>query len=394
MAITSVRDFFRMEAAGGVVLVIAAALAIWVANSPLATYYQDFLDVRLAVQLGSLKIDKPLLLWINDGLMAVFFLLVGLEIKREFLAGELSRREQAVLPFVAAAGGMVLPAAIYTMINIGDANYLQGWAIPAATDIAFALTVLSLLGSRVPLSLKVFLTAVAIIDDLGAIVIIAVFYSYDLSFLSLALAGLALVGLALLNLFNVNKLAPYLILGVVLWVCVLKSGVHATLAGVALALAIPMREPKAGEGSMLKHCEHGLHPWVAFGILPLFGFANAGVSFEGMGWHNFTNTLTLGIACGLFFGKQLGVFGASWLAVRVGLGSRPEGASWPQIYGLSMVCGIGFTMSLFIGGLAWPHTDYDAGIRLGVIMGSLASTVCGALILLFAPGGRPMPANT
>ncbi len=394
MAITSVRDFFRMEAAGGVVLVIAAALAIWVANSPLATYYQDFLDVRLAVQLGSLKIDKPLLLWINDGLMAVFFLLVGLEIKREFLAGELSRREQAVLPFVAAAGGMLLPAAIYTMINIGDANYLQGWAIPAATDIAFALTVLSLLGSRVPLSLKVFLTAVAIIDDLGAIVIIAVFYSYDLSFLSLALAGLALIGLALLNLFNVNKLAPYLILGVVLWVCVLKSGVHATLAGVALALAIPMREPKAGEGSMLKHCEHGLHPWVAFGILPLFGFANAGVSFEGMGWHNFTNTLTLGIACGLFFGKQLGVFGASWLAVRVGLGSRPEGASWPQIYGLSMVCGIGFTMSLFIGGLAWPHTDYDAGIRLGVIMGSLASTVCGALILLFAPGGRPVPAST
>ena len=388
MAITTIRDFFRMEAAGGVVLVIAAALAIWVANSPAAPYYQELLDVHLAIQAGALKIDKPLLLWINDGLMAVFFLLVGLEIKREFVRGELSRREQAILPFIAAIGGMLLPALIFTGLNLGAPSYLYGWAIPAATDIAFALTVLALLGSRVPLSLKVFLTAVAVIDDLGAIVIIAIFYTYELSLLSLALAGAALVGLVILNLCNVNKLAPYLILGFILWVCVLKSGVHATLAGVALAMAIPVREPKSGEESLLKRCEHGLHPWVAFGILPLFGFANAGVSFADIGWYKLADTLTLGIALGLFVGKQLGVFGATWLTCRAGIASQPEGASWAQVYGVAIICGIGFTMSLFIGGLAWPHTDYDAEVRLGVILGSVASAFIGAMVLLFAPPNR------
>lgn len=388
MPFTAIREFFRMEAAGGIVLVIAAALAIWVANSPLAPYYQQFLEMRLAISVDTFAIDKPLHLWINDGLMAVFFMLVGLEIKREFVTGELSRRDDAVLPFVAAIGGMAAPALIFVALNAGNSQYLYGWAIPAATDIAFALTVLTLLGSRVPLSLKVFLTAVAIIDDLGAIVIIAVFYTYDLSYTSLGLAALALVGLLVLNLCNVTKLAPYLVVGAILWVCVLKSGVHATLAGVALAMAIPLRERSPEEGSLLKHCEHGLHPWVAFAILPLFGFANAGVSFEGMTWAKVFDTLPLGIAVSLFFGKQLGVFGFTWIAAKTGLARRPEGASWPQVYGAAVICGIGFTMSLFIGGLAWDHTDYEAGVRLGVIAGSILSVLWGVIVLMMAPPQR------
>jgi NhaA family Na+:H+ antiporter len=385
MRLAAVREFFEMEAAGGVMLIVAAALAILVANSPLAAHYQAFLDVHLAIRLDSLAIDKPLVLWINDGLMAVFFLLVGLEIKREFIAGELSTRAQAGLPFIAALGGMAVPALIFAAINMHQPANLNGWAIPAATDIAFAISALSLVSSRVPLSLKVLLTAVAIIDDLGSIIIIAVFYTADLSVLSLTLAGLALIGLVLLNVFNVDRLAPYVLLGAVLWVCVLKSGVHATLAGVALAMAIPLRPAVPGGSSMLKRCEHSLHPWVAFGILPLFGFVNAGVSFAGMGWHSLIDPLTLGIAAGLFVGKQIGIFGATWASIRIGLASKPDGATWAQIYGIALLCGIGFTMSLFIGGLAWPHTDYDAQVRLGVIVGSLLSALLGVAWLAALP---------
>ncbi len=385
---TALRDFFKWEAAGGVCLVIAATLAIVLANSPLAPIYLSFLQVDMEVRIATLQIDKPLLLWINDGLMAVFFLLVGLEIKREFLEGELSSRAQAALPAMAALGGMVVPALIFVAINFGRPEYLAGWAIPAATDIAFALGVLSLLGSRVPMSLKVLLTAIAVLDDLGAIVIIAVFYTPDLSVTSLLLAGGALAGLFVLNRFNVQKLAPYVLLGVVLWACVLKSGVHATLAGVALAMAFPITPKKDGGASMLRSAEHGLHPWVAFGVLPLFGFANAGVSFADVGLDSFVDPLKLGIALGLFAGKQIGIFAAFWLMISRGWAKMPEGASWRQLYGLAALCGIGFTMSLFIGGLAWQHEDYADKIRLGVIVGSLASSALGALLLSTAKPRR------
>lgn len=374
-----------MEAAGGIVLVLASALAIGVANSPLAGYYQAFLDVHATVRIGTLvDIDKPLRLWIDDGLMAIFFFLVGLEIKREIKCGQLATREQALLPLIAAAGGIMMPALIYTAINIRSADTLNGWAIPAATDIAFALGVLALLGRRVPLALKVFLTAVAIFDDLGAIIIIAIFYTPYLSWTSLALAAIALTVLAVLNATRVGRLAPYIIVGIILWVCVLKSGVHATLAGVALAMAIPMtgRDPNAKP--LLESCEHGLHPWVAFGVLPIFGFANAGISFADLSWSSFLQPITLGIALGLFAGKQIGVFLACRFAVRSGLARLPEGADWRMMYGVSLLAGIGFTMSLFIGGLAWEHTDYDSQVRLGVIAGSVVSAICGSMLLLWA----------
>ncbi len=377
--------FFRMESAGGIVLVIASVLAIIVANSPLADLYTQVLHTRVGVHVGEWSLDKSLHHWINDGLMVVFFLLVGLEIKREFLIGELSSREQAILPFIAAAGGMLVPGLIFFGINVDRPEYLNGWAIPTATDIAFAIAALSILGKRVPIALKVLLTAIAIIDDLGAIVIIAIFYTHQLSFLSLGLAGLGLVALFLLNTFNVSRLAPYLLVGAFLWLCVLQSGVHATLAGVAVALAIPLRGGAADE-SLLIRCEHGLHPWVAFCILPLFGFANAGLSFSGMGWHSLTDELALGVALGLFVGKQLGVFASTWLAVRSGLARLPQDASWLHIYGMAVLCGIGFTMSLFIGTLAWPHSHYDATVRLAIIVGSLASVVWGTIVV--AAAGR------
>jgi len=337
---------------------------------------------------GPLSLHKPLLLWINDGLMAVFFLLVGLEIKREFLGGHLSDMRSALLPAMAAVGGMVVPALIYVGINWGQGPLLNGWAIPAATDIAFALGILALLGSRAPLALKVLLTAVAVIDDLGAIVIIALFYTAELSVASLVLAGAALAGLVALNLFGVRRLAPYAVLGLVLWVCVLKSGVHATLAGVAVALTIPYKPDTAGR-SPLKELEHDLHKWVAFGVLPIFGFANAGVSFAGMTPASVLKPVTLGIALGLFIGKQIGVFGAAWLTVRFGLARMPEGVSWAQIYAVSLLCGIGFTMSLFIGSLAFenlpPDQALDAPVRLGVLIGSVTSATIGYMILRFLP---------
>lgn len=388
MPLTTLKAFMKMEAAGGVVLIAASAMALVLSNSPALTYYEALLETPVAIVVGPLSLHKPLLLWINDGLMAVFFLLVGLEIKREFLGGHLSDMRSALLPAMAAVGGMVVPALIYVGINWGQGPLLNGWAIPAATDIAFALGILALLGSRAPLALKVLLTAVAVIDDLGAIVIIALFYTAELSVASLVLAGAALAGLVALNLFGVRRLAPYAVLGLVLWVCVLKSGVHATLAGVAVALTIPYKPDTAGR-SPLKELEHDLHKWVAFGVLPIFGFANAGVSFAGMTPASVLKPVTLGIALGLFIGKQIGVFGAAWLTVRFGLARMPEGVSWAQIYAVSLLCGIGFTMSLFIGSLAFenlpPDQALDAPVRLGVLIGSVTSATIGYMILRFLP---------
>ena len=377
-----IREFLRLEAAGGIVLMIAALLALIASNSGLAPYYSLFLDLPVEIRLGVLHIGKPLLLWINDGLMAVFFLLVGLEIKRELKEGELSTLRQALLPAIAAVGGMIFPALIYAAANASDPEALRGWAIPSATDIAFAIGVLSLLGGRIPIGLKVFLLAVAIFDDLGAIVIIALFYTADLSTLSLILAAGVLAIMAALNLAGVTRIAPYALLGIILWVCVLKSGVHATLAGVAVAFAIPMRGPD--DASPLKDLEHVLHPWVAFLVTPLFGFANAGVSFTGVSFASLFEGVALGIGAGLFIGKQIGVLLTVFLCVRLGLARLPEGTNWLSIYGVSLLAGIGFTMSLFIGTLAWDDSTHAAPLRLGVLGGSLLSGIVGYLVLRFA----------
>jgi Na+:H+ antiporter, NhaA family len=373
--------FLHHEAAGGLVLVAAAMLALLVSNSPLSFLYDAFLHMRVGARVGPLTLDKPLLLWINDGLMAIFFFLVGLEIKRELMEGELSTFGHAALPLVAAIGGMAVPAIIYVAINSDDPAALRGWAIPAATDIAFAVGVLALLGSRVPVSLKIFLLALAIIDDLGAIVIIAVFYTDHLSIESLVLAGVGISILLLLNRGGVTRLAPYVLTGIAIWVCVLKSGVHATLAGVVVALAIPLTRKSDGEPSLLEHVEEQLHPWVAFGVLPLFAFANAGVSLGGMSLANLVEPIPLGIAAGLFLGKTIGIFGATWIAVMGGVATRPEGATWPHILGVAMLGGVGFTMSLFIGMLAFSEPEQAAQLRLGVLAGSVISAVAGYLVL-------------
>jgi NhaA family Na+:H+ antiporter len=339
------------------------------------------------VTLGPLGLVKPLLLWINDGLMVVFFFLVGLEIKREILGGELSTPAQAALPGIAAVGGMVFPALVYFLLNREAPEFLGGWAIPAATDIAFALAVLTLLGNRVPASLKIFLLALAIIDDLGAIIIIAIFYTADLSVVSLALAGVGGIGLLVLNRAGVRRITPYVLIGVFIWVCVLKSGVHATLAGVAVAFFVPYRGAGDPEQSPLRRAEHGLHPWVSFGVMPIFAFANAGVSLGDLSLQSLTHSLTLGIALGLFVGKQIGVLLAVLIGVALGLCRRPTGASWLQVYGVALLTGIGFTMSLFIGGLAFPDPALAAEVRLGVLSGSFASAIAGYLLLRLV-GGR------
>jgi NhaA family Na+:H+ antiporter len=378
------REFLRLESAGGILLVAAAGVAILLANSPLRGLYDSLLHVPVTVAVGKLVLDKPLLLWINDGLMAVFFFLVGLEIKREVLEGELSNRDQIVLPVVAAIGGFVVPAGIYVAFNSGDPVAMSGWAIPAATDIAFALGVLSLLSDRVPLSVKVFVTTLAIIDDLMAILVIAVFYSGDLSLEALGLGAVGVAILVALNRAGVTRTAAYGVVGLAIWVCVLKSGVHATLAGVIIALAIPLRAENADGHSPARHLEHSLHPWVAFGILPAFAFANAGVSFEGMGIDSLLEPIPLGISLGLFVGKQLGVFVLVWLLVVLGLAKRPTGASWGMLYGASILTGIGFTMSLFIGTLAFEHDagfNFEAAVRLGVLAGSLLSAVVGYVVM-------------
>ena len=370
----------RHEAAGGVVLLGAALLALALANSPLAWLYDGLLDTPVPLRVGAFGIDKPLLLWINDGLMAIFFFLVGLELKRELLIGDLSPVRRAMLPAVAALGGMAVPALIYAAINAGNPVGLKGWAIPAATDIAFAVGVLALLGPRVPASLKVFLLALAIIDDLGAIIIIALFYAHDLAPAALLLALIGIATLFAMNRAGVRTFAPYVIVGIVMWACVLKSGVHATLAGVALALAIPL--DRDGEGSsMLERAEHAVAPWVHFGVAPIFAFANAGVALAGVTLSTALAPIPLGIAAGLFLGKQLGIFASTWTAVRLGLGDLPTGSSWRQVYGVAILGGIGFTMSLFIGTLAFPDPAYAAPVRVGVLLGSFASAFTGYALL-------------
>ena len=376
--------FFDNPASSGIVLMVAAALALIVANSPLAGAYADGLHAYL----GSLSVQH----WINDGLMAGFFLLVGLEIKREMAEGELSNWASRVLPGCAAIGGMIGPALIYLAINSGQGGHPSGWAIPAATDIAFALGVLSLLGPRVPASLRVFLTALAIIDDLGAVIIIALFYTTSINVLALGGAAAVLVALAALNRFGVVRLWPYLLLGVVLWVLVLQSGVHATLAGVALAMAIPLRGKTEGVNagrSPLHALEHAIQPWVAFVVVPIFGFANAGVSFASMSPGQVLDPVPLGIAAGLLFGKQIGVFGAAALVIRAGWARLPAGASWRQVYGIALLCGIGFTMSLFISPLAFPgEQGLQDEAKLGVLLGSVLSAIAGAIVLRAATANR------
>lgn len=381
--IRTLREFLALESAGGILLALAAAAALALANSPLAFLYDAFLDTPVEVRVASLQIAKPLLLWINDGLMAVFFFLVGLEIKREVLEGELSDRRQIVLPAVAAICGMAAPALIYAMINAGDPIAQAGWAIPAATDIAFALGVLSLLGSRVPAGLKVFLLTVAILDDLGAIVIIALFYSDNLAPASFGIAGAALLALLALNRSGVVRVAPYLFVGMIMWVAVLKSGVHATLAGVALAFFIPLRTGGTEPQSPLRRLEQNLHPLVAFAILPLFAFANSGVSLQGVTVAALLEPVPLGIAAGLLVGKTIGVFLACWVTVQLGFARLPGGANWMSTLGVSVLCGIGFTMSLFIAGLAFNEagSEYIVQTRLGILGGSLAAALLGFALL-------------
>ncbi len=380
------RNFLKLESSSGILLVVAGALAMLAANSPLASLYSSLLAIPVEVRFGALEIAKPLLLWINDGLMAVFFLLVGLEVKREVCEGELADKAKIALPAFGAIGGMAIPALIYVWFNWGDPVGLRGWAIPSATDIAFALGVLLLLGDRVPVGLKVFLLTLAILDDLGAIVVIAVFYTSNLSLTSLLLAGLALFVLVVLNVKGVGRIAAYALVGIFLWVCVLKSGVHATLAGVATAFAIPMRNKREPERSPVRDVEHSLHPWVAYGILPIFAFANAGVSLAGLGLADLLEPIPLGVALGLFVGKQLGVFLFAWLAVVAGFARLPESVTWRQLYGAAILCGIGFTMSLFIGSLAFDQVNAGAAStdRLGILAGSLISAIVGYLFLRFA----------
>ena len=372
------------EAAGGAILLLAAMLAIAINNSPLAWLYDVLLDTPVSVRVGALVLDKPLLLWINDGLMAIFFFLVGLEIKKELLTGALSSFDRAILPALGAVGGMLVPALIYAAINAGNPAALRGWAIPAATDIAFAVGVLTLLGPRVPVSLKVFLLALAILDDLGAIVIIALFYTTGLSIVSLALAAAGCAVLATLNFRSKTRLAPYLLTGLFIWVCVLKSGIHATLAGVVVAIAIPLQSGNPEHPSLLEELEERLHPWITFGVLPLFAFANAGVSLSGVRLVNLIEPIPLGIALGLFLGKGIGIAGTVWLSVNSGMARLPDGATWPQMCAVSVLGGIGFTMSLFIGMLAFPDPQYATPLRVGVLTGSLASAVVGYALLWLA----------
>lgn len=379
-------DFIHHEASGGIVLLAAALVALVLANSPFQSLYDSLLHSDAGFHVGEYGLDKSLLHWINDGLMAIFFFLVGLEIKRELLEGELSTLRQATLPAIGALGGMIVPALIYVGLNSHNAHDLRGWAIPTATDIAFAVGVLALIGSRVPSSLKVFLLALAIIDDLGAIIIIAVFYTSNLSLSALALAGVGIVGLAILNGRNVTSTAAYVLVGLFVWLCVLKSGVHATLAGVATALAVPLSAPSNGENGtqsvpLAARIQESLHPWVTFGVLPAFAFANAGVTLTGVTPAALFGPIPLGIALGLFLGKPIGVFLFSRLAIALGLAARPDGASWMGLFGVSILAGIGFTMSLFIGMLAFPEPQYAADIRIGVLSGSILSAVAGYILL-------------
>jgi len=389
--LTRIQAFMKLEASAGLVLMGVALLAMLAANSALSPVYGAFLDTNLRIGIGAFEISKPAILWINDGLMAIFFFLVGLEIKREVLEGELSSLDKAALPVLAAIGGMALPGLVFATLNWGSPESLVGWAVPTATDIAFALGILALVGSRVPVALKVFLLAIAIIDDLGAIVIIAVFYTSDLSTNALTLSMLGFALAMALNRMGIQRMAPYLIIGVFMWVCVLKSGVHATLAGVLIALTIPLKE-NDGDKSLLHRLEHELHPWIAFLILPVFAFANAGVSLAGLSLADLAQPLTLGIAAGLFLGKQVGVMLATWIGVRSGLARLPGGVSWRHVYGVACLTGVGFTMSLFIGTLAFADAETMNAMRLGVMSGSILSGLLGYAVLRAAapqPGLAP-----
>lgn len=379
---TAVHRFFVSKTAPGILLCLATVLALVIANSPLSGFYELFKNVPVMFQAGTFIIDKPLLLWINDGLMAIFFLLIGLEIKRELVQGHLSSLDKAVLPAIAAIGGLVVPALIYVYINWGNPVTINGWAIPAATDIAFALGILIMLGDRVPVSLKVCLVAIAIIDDLLAVMIIALFYTASISVGALALAGLGIALAALMNWRNVTSLGLYVMLGLFIWACVLKSGVHATLAGVALGLLIPLKAHNKEGKSPLIIMEHVLHPWVAFMIIPVFAFANAGIYFGDITLQTFVEPITLGIMLGLFVGKQVGIMGITWIACKLGLGKLPNGVTWPQFYGMSLLAGIGFTMSLFIGTLAFTDVSFATPVRLGVLTGSALSGIIGVIVLL------------
>ncbi len=380
-----IEEFIERESSSGILLIFATVFALFLSNSFLAPLYQSFLYIPVEIHIGALHLDKSLYLWVNDGLMAIFFLLIGLEVKRELIEGHLSSVKQAILPGIAALGGMIVPALVYIAFNHANDNpiAINGWAIPTATDIAFALGILSMLGRRVPVSLKLFLMALAIIDDLGAIVIIALFYTTDLSTLSITVAFISLAVLVALNLFNVTKKAAYFIVGWVLWVSVLKSGVHATLAGVALAFTIPLNATRDGmHVSVLKELEHDLHFWVAFLILPLFAFVNAGVNVTEISLTQMTSQVPLGIMLGLFVGKQLGVFGFSYIAIKLKLAVLPEGSNWMQLYGVSVLTGIGFTMSLFIASLAFVDDQaFQFTDKLAILLGSFASGVLGYSLL-------------
>ncbi|WP_127957481.1 Na+/H+ antiporter NhaA [Serratia microhaemolytica] len=388
-----IRQFLRQEAAGGIILIIAATVALIMANSPLQGLYHAFLNIPVMVKVAALEIGKPLLLWINDFLMAIFFLVVGLEVKRELMQGSLAGRDKAVFPAIAAVGGMLVPALIYLFFNAADEITRQGWATPAATDIAFALGVMALLGKRVPTSLKVFLLALAIIDDLGVIVIIALFYTQQVNMMALAAAAVAILVLALMNWRGVGQTSLYMVVGLALWIALLKSGVHATLAGVIIGFMMPLMAKN--EPSPSETLEHELHPWVAFLILPLFAFANAGIPLQGISLAGLTSWLPVGIAAGLFIGKPLGIFSFSWLAVKLGIARLPDGISFKQVFSVSVLCGIGFTMSIFIASLAFGESNPEliTYAKLGILLGSIAAAVVGYLLLRATLPVKPLQQN-
>ncbi|MCG8671476.1 MAG: Na+/H+ antiporter NhaA [Pseudomonadales bacterium] len=381
-----ISNFLKMESASGIILMVAAVLAIILANTPLSNFYELLLSTPVEVRIGALEIAKPLLLWINDGLMAIFFFLVGLELKRELIEGELADFRKVVLPGVGAVGGMLVPALIYVYLNQHDEAALKGWAIPAATDIAFALGILALLGPRVPVSLRIFLTSLAIFDDIGAIVIIAIFYTAKISVVSLIVVGCCIPILAILNRRGVESKSVYIMIGLIMWVAMLKSGVHATLAGVILAFFIPIRSKRDPSVSPLKSLEHDLHSLVAFMVLPVFAFANAGLNLSGVTAEQVFHSVPVGIALGLFVGKQIGVFGLCWLFIKLKWAQMPSGMNWGSLYGTAALCGVGFTMSLFIGSLAFEETGVNMIFdeRLGIIVGSLTSGIVGYVILKFS----------
>ncbi|NQZ24548.1 MAG: Na+/H+ antiporter NhaA [Colwellia sp.] len=377
-----IQDFLKLEAASGIILMLTAVAAMIIANSPFAPWYDLLLEIPVVIAVGTFEIAKPLLLWINDGLMALFFFLIGLELKREFLEGDLSQPGQVTLPAIGAVGGMLVPALCYAALNYDNPDALNGWAIPTATDIAFALGILAIIGSRVPLQLKVFLTSLAIFDDLGAIIVIAAFYTDQLSMLSLTVSAAMLVLLFIFNRQGIVSTAPYIFVGIILWVAVLKSGVHATLAGVVLALFIPMKGAP-GQPSPLKELEHNLHALVAFIVLPIFAFANAGISFAGIGFEQIVAPVPLGIILGLVVGKQLGVFGFCFIAIKMGFAQMPKNVNWTLLYGVATLCGVGFTMSLFVGSLAFEQNSTSPIFqdRLGIVIGSLISGVLGFYLI-------------